>query len=640
MAGVFPTAASPTAATVAPVAPPTGVGTFPSVSFAKEFVKVRFFEPHAARGINQRWLGMPRGVYFGFTPTTTPGSSILSLDVEVDHNFSLLKVPSEAEMLMVDIFTDQPVTLDFTAHSVFPVFVCAAANYRIDRPTQARIFTRASTAASVNEIVICKVDKVGSDLVVEADFPTTRQPPTAFEGQAYGYMQTGAVEDLAAASSAVVEVITARNSAQTGIHGSLSTRLASDMDGAAMADRLGLRLVNLISNIHEGRSGGTPNVSSSFTETGRDFAPTFTILPGGNESTEGAISDSARNFCFVIDAQTGQRIVDPNTKKGVYGIDTFFSASIGIGREIHFVNASTSVNGNGTNPFQLPLEEGDTVQGPDGLFYEIESFIDPDNAVLGAAFQGADDFIDNSIYRRWLLFLFTVGGGPFTLTAPTDIQFVFPCFFRTDRAIFDGYLFLKKDGERPQLPLATSSDAGKAILGASGGLVGSFRTIKNAGIAVGNDFHTLNFVSGGATNAGLGVANVSVVGDVGPIGPDTSKGDTGPSGPAGFGYGLLNSFELGPETTTTAIAGGLVSESFTHNWTSPSSVPTFAAIVPRSYAHVSGGWGTINGFQDGEKINISEITDVSQNETRITVQIIPEPFLGNTKLRGFMGASQ
>ena len=88
MAAVFPTAASPTGLTTPPLAPPPGVGTFPLLTLSNEFVKVRFLEPNAAEGVNKRWLGMPRGVYLGFEPSTTPGSDILTLNVDSDHNDS------------------------------------------------------------------------------------------------------------------------------------------------------------------------------------------------------------------------------------------------------------------------------------------------------------------------------------------------------------------------------------------------------------------------------------------------------------------------------------------------------------------------------------------------------------------------
>lgn len=643
MAGVFPTASTPTGSTSPLPAPPPGVGTFPTATFTKEFVKVRFLEPSVAQGINQRWLGMPRGVYLGFIPSVTPGSDILTLEVAPEHQFSLLKVPSSKETVSVDIFTADPVILDFSAHTIWPVFVLATASYRTGSPTQGKIFTRAATANSVNEVVICKVDKPADDLVVETILPTTKQPPVAFETQAYGYMPENAVADLEATNATVNEVVAARTSVFTGGHGDLKTRLGADMTGTELANRVGLRSVHLISNVHPDKSGTTANVSGSFTETAREFGPTLTIEANGDEFTEGAITDGLRNICFIINGETGQRIIDDNSREPIFGITSFAEVDLGVGKEVHFVNASTAVNGNGTNPFVAPLEADDIIEGPDGLFYELLSISDPDNAVLGAAYQGADDFVSNTNFRRWTLFFFTSGGSPFNISSPTSIQFIFPCFFRVDRAIFDGYLLIKKNGERPQLPLATDSSAGKATLAVDGGLVGSIRTIKDGTIIINLDAHTLNFVNNGASSPfpGSGIANVSVPGAQGPTGPGANEGAPGPSGASSFGYTNNNSFEPGPTSPTTSTTNPLDAiVSFTQNWTA--ATPALAPLTPRTYAHINGGWSFISGpsGQGWERLHIDELVDVSADETRITVRIQIDPFISGTEVAGFMGASQ
>jgi hypothetical protein len=643
VAGAFPTASTPTGSTSPIPSPPPGVGTFPSITFAKEFVKVRFLEPNVAQGINQRWLGMPRGVYLGFIPSVTPGSKLLTLEVDPGNSFSLLKVPSSEETMAVDIFTADPVILDFSAHTVWPVYVLATAQYITGRPTQGKIFTRAATANSINEVVICKIDKTGDDLVVETTLPTSNQPPVAFKTQPYGYMPENAIDDLATTNATVVEVIAARTSVFTGGHGDLKTRLDADMIGTEIADRLGLRPVHLISNAHPDKSGTTANVSGSFTETGRVFGPTLTIEANANETTEGAITDGSRNICFVIDGTTGQRITDANSGEPVYGITSFAEADMGVGKEVHFVNASTSVNGDGTNPFVAPLEAGDIVEGPDGLFYELLSIADPDNAVLGAAYQGVDGFVSNTDFRRWTLFFFTASGGPFNISVPTSIQFIFPCFFRVDRAIFDGYLLIKKDGERPQLPLATAATAGRSTLAVDGGLIGSVRTVKDSSLTVKLNAHTFNFVNNGASNPfpGSGVAHVSVPGEPGPVGPGANQGPPGPSGAASFGYSNNNKFEPSVNSSTTVATSPFDAiVSFTQNWTV--ATPALAPMVPRTYAHVNGGWSFIDGPSNNgwERLHIDELTDVSADETRITMRIQIDPFTSNTVVAGFMGASQ
>ena len=638
MAGASPTASTPTASSTVASTPPGGVGNFPSLLLSNDFVKVRFFEPDVPFALNQRWLGMPRGVYLGFDPTTVPGSRLLTLAVDATQNFSLLKVPSSDEQVMVDVFAGADVVLDFSGHTVWPVYVLASSTYQRVRPTQGKIFTRATPANAVSEITICKVNKVGGNLVVETDAPVNRNQPIAFATQSYGYMPSASIENLDDTTAAVAEVISARNSIDTGSHATLGDRIDADMSGSAIADRLGLRLIQVISNVHPSRSGSSFNVSSSFAETGRDFAPLLTIGAGGDEATEGALTDGVRNSCFVVNGTTGQRLIDATTRNPVFGRVAFSTTTIGAGKEIQFVNASADVSGNGTNPFVAPLQVGDLIQGPDGLFYELLTIVDPDNAVLGAAYRGSAASVFNTTYRRWLLFLYTVAGGPYTLATSTPVQFLFPCFFRNDRAIFDGALLIRRDGERPQLPVATSAVAGKALLAADNGLVGSFRIIKSAGTTVGNDVHTLNFAFGGATNAGGGVVNVAVPGATGVIGPGAALGPTGPTGQAGFGYSLNNPYDVGPETGTTSAAFGPVIVSHTTNWTT--TPPNFVVAAPRSYAHVTGGWNTIDGFGGFESISIDTIATVDANTTRIDYSVNPLPNFSVTTIACFQGACQ
>lgn len=638
MAGVFPTASSPTGATPPLPPPPSGGGTFPSITISNEFVKVRFVEEDVPYAVNQRWIGMPRGVYLGFTPTTTPGSRILTLAVDATQNFSILRVPSQDVRVMVDLFYGSNLVLDFTAHNVWPVYVLATSSYRRTMPTQGKIFTRASAAVSFDEVLICKVNRVGNDLVVEADVPTNRHSPVAFISQPYGYMPDASIENLATTNATVSEVIAARTSDYTGPHATLSERIADDMSGSAMADRLALRPVHLLSNVHLDRSGTSFNVSGSFSETGRAFGPTLTIEPSGSETVEGALTDGIRNHCLVINASTGQRIVDTNDDP-VFGRVLFISGTNGVGKQIQFVNASVNVNGNGTNPFTVPLEAGDLVLGPDGLYYEILSITDPDNAVLGTAFQGTSGSVFDTPYRRWVMFTYTVAGGPFAISSPTDIQFLFPCFFRVDRAIYDGLLYIKRSGERPQVPIASSTVAGRALLATTNGLVGSVRTVKSASAPIGNDFHTFNFSFGGAANAGGGVVNVSVAGATGAAGPPANQGPTGPTGQAGFGYSLNNQYEAGPESGTTFAAVGSVTVSYTVNWTT--TPPNFTPMVPRSYAHAYGGWSIFTIDSVGyERFNIDTITTVDANTTRIQYTIQPDSNFTVSTIGAFQGACQ
>lgn len=570
---------------------------FPSHSFEKEFIKVRYLDPNAPRSIAQRWLGMPRGVYVGFTPSGS--GDILTLSVDAANGFSLLKVGSATQKAQVDIFTDQPVVLNFTGHSQFPVYVLAKASFPIGGITRGEIFTRATPASGPGEITICEVTKPADDLVVDVTAPSNRNTPIAFQGQAAGFMSSGSVVALDDASNSVAEIQAGRTSPYTGAHPSLAERINADLSGEEMANRIGLRNVNVVSNSHPGSGGSSSvNVSGSFTETGREFEPILTIEAGGDEATEGAVIDPTRNSCFIIDADTGARIVDSSNDEVVYGQLVYNTGSVSGTKSIQFFNAGTGVDGNGTNPFQSPLQEGDIILGPDGKYYELETFTDVDNAVLGAAYQGATGSVSGTSYRRFELSLSTVSGGAHSLSEDTNIRALFTCFYGADRAIFDGTLLLKKYGERPVIPLATETVSGKAFLADAGGLVGSVRTIKNDAASIGNDFHTLNFVDGGASNAGGGVANIAIAGLPGPPGAPSNQGPIGPSGPAGAGYSTNNSFES--SIYSTSPTPSVISHSVDFSLTSP-------AIT--SIEHLYGGF---SGFRWGNTFMVVEITGITK----------------------------
>lgn len=573
--------------------PPGGLG-FPFFNFDQSAVKVRFLEPNAPEGIAVRWQAMPRGVYLGFTPVTTPGSDELTLDVDAEHNFSLIKVGSSTQTAMVDIFTGSPVTLDFSGHTQFPVYVIAQGTFSPTVPAQGRIITRTFGSNSNSEVVICRINKVGGNLVAETTVPSLRQPPVAFSGQTVGFMGDNAIDELSDAAATVAEILTARTSVHTGAAVDLKSRIDADLIGSSMADRLSLRSVNTLGNIHPA-SGTSVNVSASFSETSRAFAPMLTISALGAESpaAEGAITDPSlgRNVCFVVNSISGERVIDATSREPIHGALTSTSGSIPGGREIVFTQALDTVSGiNG--PFQAPLEEGDLVLGADGLFYAVETILTPNSATLASAYQGASANVDGAAFRRFTLSFLEASGAPFNLVNSAgpvvSIQFSFPSFFRTDRAIFDASLFLKRNGERPALPPASTSEEGTFLLAVDNGLVGTVRTIKNGSTIIGNDYHTVNFVFGGAVAAPgqPGVANVSVAGPPGAPGPSQNQGPTGPIGLPGPGYSVNV-----PYDDSTGFNGSpAVAGPFSHTQSfGPSPMPNVVVAY--------GGWGGLDAAQ-------------------------------------------
>jgi len=534
---------------------------FPNVTLGRDYVKTRFLEPSLPIAMAQRHLGMPRGVYLGYTPYAPPASDTLQLLRDPFHGFSMLKVGSKTERAQVDIFTNQDVALDFTGHTVWPIYVLATSDYTSGRATKATIFTRATKAVGLDEVLICKVTRVGADLVLDYDVPTNRQPPLAFAGQRFGFMGRGAIGELSTANSVGAEVITARTSVYTGAHATLKERIDDDLSGVSLANRLGLVLQNIVGNAYSGVTGSSWNVSGSFAATSRQFEPKITLEANATEVIAGVITgpgDVVRNVAFLIDELTGNRIVDESnpstaapTLDPIYGRITFSTGTNGVGKQINYVNASDDVTGNGTNPFVAPLQQGDLVLAPDGKFYELKTIVGPDDAVLGSAYQGTNGFVDNSTYRRFTLAFFNLSGA-YTIPTARTIRLSFPAFIRLDQSIFDGLLYMRRAAELPGVSSATTTVIGKVLQATAGANAGTVSAESNTA-PVGSNFHTLNFAFGGATNAGSGVANVSVVGTTGPSGADSDVGPQGNQGPNGYGYTLNVLHKKSPPVTAPGV---------------------------------------------------------------------------------------
>lgn len=591
----------------------------PSITLSNDYVKMRVLEPSVPRALNQRSLGLPRGVMLGFTPVVSPGNDVLTLAVDPVENFSLVKVGSTDERVNVDIFTDQNLQLDFTGHTQWPVYVVASAVYTQGQVTQGRIETRLTTATAPNEVNICLVDKPAANLVVSTEFPTDRQPPLAFTGQRVGYFPDGAIASLQAASATVAEIITARDSIYTGVAPSLSDRLAADMDGSAMSDRLALASTYLLSNAHTVESGdSTVNVSGSFAQTSREFPPEITPEPGGGPSTAGVATAAPYNLALVVEEATGERLVNTTLPSpGVadldplHGVLTVTTGTIGGGRQVRFTNAVTNIDGAGTFPFFTtlnpggPLNEGDIVLAPDGLYYEIDSIIDGDNATISAAFQGGVPAgppvaQPNAAFRRYTLELRQADDTPYVVDVDTEIRFVVPGFFRADQAIFNGLGYLRRKAVTPKVPSATDSLAGKILLAQAGALAGVIRFAKSNGILVGaGNFSTLNFPNPGpggspaASSPAPGIADITVIGADGPPGDDANVGPPGDDGAPGAGYTESgrqgNFFEVSPEFGDQA-GGGPLSGSFSFDFSTGSPVITDVAPC------ISGGFAFWDQF--------------------------------------------
>lgn len=595
------------------------MANFPTHSFSEDNVEVRFRERRLSESVSRRCYGLPRGVYVGYEPQVQGGSLVLSLAIDSRVGFSSLKVGSQSLPVQVDIFTKESVTLNFTGHTQFPVFVIARADYARDVHTQGRILTRATGATGPQEINICKVNKPSADLVVDVTLPANRHLPVAYDGQAFGYMLPGAAEDIIFAQSVTAEVIRARYSLATPdalpptlppTGQLLADRLVLDLSADYLAAQMGLRNNVLVGNAKSLPAGGnSANVSGSFASTSREFEPKLTLDGGGSESTEGAITaptDVVRNVCFLIKETTGERIIDAD-RHPVYGRLGFSSGPLS--GTFLFTNAQVAVVGTATL-FLTELEVGDIILGDDGVWYEVESVPDNFNLELSAAYQGVTVAAASSSYRRITLSFFSRGTGAevaHTLADPVNMRFFFSAWNRTDRSAFDALAFMHRTGERPVLEEASGSVAGRIRLAAAGSKAGAIRTITDAQVAIGANFHTLNFSANNAviTPAGTGVANIDVPGDQGPLGDGSLVGPQGSPGVPGTGFIRSEPFVL-----SDPILGG--AGSFTVDFAAifePGATPFSTPLT-----HVVGGFAGFrsNGTYFGQwhQQQAFEMTDV------------------------------
>lgn len=597
--------------------------SFPSAQIGADKVKMRFLEPSVPTSLNARWNGLPRGVWIGFVPQTTPGSDVLTLARDAIHGFSCLKVTAPTSAVMVDIFTADDITLDFSGHTRFPVFVLARADYNTTQHTQGRIFTRTAGPVGPSEITICVVDKPGADLIATTTIPADRQPPLAFDGQAFGYMLQGASDDIALALSVTTEVITARddikNPGPPPPGQLLADRLAIDLAADFLASQLGLRNVSVPGNAKIVAAAVTSaNVSASFAALHREFDPKIDFTPGGDESTQGVITDppdSDRNVLFVYDDTTGARVID-TVRQPVYARLSFATAALT--GTLQLTQADTKIFGIGTS-FDVELEEGDIILGADGKFYEVDTIVGPSELDLSIAYQGASVGAPGvaSSYRRWTASFFTRASGAelsVALPSTVNMRIVFSAFVDADFPVFDATAFMKKDGERPVLPEASDVVRGRIKLAVAGGQAGAVHTITAASAPIPNspNFHTINFdaVNASVVNAGGGVANIIVPGNPGPPGPGASPGPTGPPGPPGFGLVNKNTFE----TSGSLGPGG----SHSHTVVFTSATPPLSGTL----AHVAGGFGRFeSGNYGGSSVSSFNITNISKAGNSGTIQV-------------------
>lgn len=611
--------------------------SFPSITLPAANVKFAFRELVTSEALNLRMMAFPRGVYRGWEPSVTPGSLIVTFGVDEELGISNLKVGAITKKVQIDIFSKDPIALDFTDHTSYPVYVIARADYDERSATQARIFTRSSGPIGPQEVALCLVDRPGDDLTVDTTVPGRRNPPIAFQGQAFGYMREGASDDITFAQSATTEVTTARddikNPGPPPGGQLLADRLAIDLAADFLADQLGLRQTTMAGNAKSVSSGaGTANFSGSFARQHREIGPPIDVPPGGSESSEGAVHDpDDRAIVLPVNDTTGERLID-SARHPIYGKLEFSSGALT--GTLDFVQASTTVFGTGTN-FTGELEVGDIILGDDGDYYEVHNIVNAAELDLSLAYQGATASGISSSFRRWTVRFFTRASGSevaVNISDTTTVRIFFSAFWRTDRSIFDATALMKRTGERPALPVATDTVRGRILAAINGGEAAAIHTISAAGAPItgGPNFHTLNFTGENASiaNAGGGVANIVVPGDTGPVGPGATPGPTGPDGSPGPGANTLNAFEL----SGTFGPGG----SHTHTVDFSGATPP----LPTTLIHVVGGLARFGATDWGNVQNQWEIVFINKTGTVASMGIdLDEVTTSSAVTKGYLGAS-
>ena len=541
----------------------------PGHVFTNEEVKYRYGEKYISEASNKKFLGIPRGVYLGFTPSFS--GNVMTLTPDVSYGVSLARLISPDDNLSsIDVVTISNITLDFTGHTTFPVNVVLQCRDEptdpdypdgvctLGRPYRAEIITTASAPADPTQILICRV--TAAQTVVFND-PTNRDSPFAHASAplGYGFMKDGAVEELLAAIALTAEIQAAREDLSGFVHPSLDDRLAADMSAAAMASRLGKEVRHIQGHdFLVATTSTTVNISKSFSKIHRDLSaltPSENINGFGAEDVIGAVSsgtlpttapvgstsDTVRNVCAVIDATSEERIVGSS---GQVAYGRLSLSEIVLTGTVTF-NGSTSVTGVGTI-FTTEITAGDIIQDPSGNFYEVATtpVLDTSLTLSTSAIVSASSA---GLLRRRFTLNMRVRSGPstdtaFAVTGGVTVRVFFPTWRTAEVSQFDYLPLLSRNFEDPPVPVATTTTSGRTLLTPSApeGQAGAIYAVEQLGFQVGTShIHTIDF--SGVTVGGPGIATVTQRGPTGIPGapgggPTGTPGPTGPAGPTGRGY--------------------------------------------------------------------------------------------------------
>lgn len=470
-----------------------------------------------------------------------------------------------------------------------------------------------------DEALVCIVTGTPGTIVVNATAPLERDEPIAYDTVPFGFMPDGSIELLAAAVDILSEVQAARIDLQGVTHPDLKTRLDTDLGSEAMGFRLGRIFCAIRGNNYQVAGGLSEiNVSGSMSVVNRDFLPAVSLNGDGSETTTGVVADptdTQRNVCLLLNASTGDRLIDNDLDRRVVFGRLHQEDDFVLDGTLSFVNALTTVTGNADTRFTLQIEVGDTIQGPDGLFYQVSAIANDASLTLADAYQGPTAASAALIRRRFKLrFRQLVAGveSAFAMPSLTTIQTFLPAFLTHATAAFSAGTTAYAPGERPVIPDATTTLQGKIALSSAGSpFVGSVNLQQKGVPVAGGPFHTLNFVGspGSLVELAPGSIDVTGIGPVGPAGPGGGPGAPGPTGAQGTSINQRTAFNL----AGTEVAGG----------GAPGPIPiTHTVNFGYDLLFASGGFATHRdaglALTPNDRLEITDIDITGPQEATIT----------------------
>jgi hypothetical protein len=393
------------------------MAVFPVQVFTKDQVKLRWGERYTSAGLNKKFLGIPNGVYLGFTPSSVAGSNILDLTIDPAWGVSVGRVKSNLGPYGVDIVSEANVAVDFTGHTVFPVYVFITGAFRVNLETSAQITTRSTPPDGIEEIGVCRIDSLGLTPVIETGQAPDRHTPIANTGIPFGFMTDGAEQDRARAVLTSDEVDAAREDTLAFIHPLLQDRLTADFDPTRIAANQGNGIEAIRSNDHTEVTGSSLNVSHSFAAPSRTSQPAQDIGGGGSESLNGAIcevitnidpatSDLIRNIVAIQEISSARPYVDPSTGRPVFGRLKFDEVDATAGTIPDPATTLTFTNGldtvlrtAGLTDLDTVYSPGDLVKDPDGNYYPVLSVL-PAAMTLSVPWVATTLLVTQTIQRR------------------------------------------------------------------------------------------------------------------------------------------------------------------------------------------------------------------------------------------------